>query len=107
MANGEILDALEVKIKEALSQKKLTQKERMNLEINQMFVIFLKSDRDKVMALSPQVAELWDKHTADKENTKERRKMIVAPFYSNLVQLGVQVIINIGIVFLAMKFFDK
>jgi len=33
--------------------------------------------------------------------------MIVAPFYSNLVQLGVQVIIKIGIVFLAMKFFDK
>jgi hypothetical protein len=60
-----------------------------------------------VTQLAPQVAEMWGKYSTDKENAKETKRMIATPFYANLVQLGFQVVINIGIVLLALKFFDK
>lgn len=55
MANGEVLDTLEEKITLALQSSQLRKADRTMLEIQQLFVIYLKSDHKKIEEAYPLV----------------------------------------------------
>ena len=49
--NGEILDELKRRIDEALENKRLKKNDRMMLEIQQLFVIYIMNDHPKVIRM--------------------------------------------------------
>lgn len=50
-ANGEILDLLEKKIEDGLKAKRLSKSERLSLEVQQLFVLYMKDDHPKTQTM--------------------------------------------------------
>lgn len=66
MPNGDILDILENKIEAVLKDQNLRKTDRTLLEIQQLFVTYLKSDHKKIEEIYPLVIE-------QQKSLKERR----------------------------------
>lgn len=49
--NGDVLSLLEKKIEEGLKQKRLSKSERLSLEVQQLFVLYMKDDHPKTQTM--------------------------------------------------------
>lgn len=49
--NGEVLTLLEKKIEEGLKAKRLSKSERLSLEVQQLFVLYMKDDHPKTQTM--------------------------------------------------------
>ncbi len=98
MANGDILDALEAKIANGLKNKRLTDKERTQLEIQQLLVIFLKEDHATLKEMRPQVDQMWKSHQQEDTDRREYRKMWVTPLVGTVVTTGISLLFT-GLMF--------
>lgn len=94
MANGEILDALDVKINKALQNKRIADQTRTQLEIQQMFVIFLKEDHQNLKILMPQINVLWAEREQSNIERRDLKKMLLTPLISTLVTTGASLVIT-------------
>lgn len=50
-SNGEILTLLEKKIEDGLKTKRLSKSERLSLEVQQLFVLYMKDDHPKTQTM--------------------------------------------------------
>lgn len=50
-ANSDVLDLLEKKIEEGLKAKRLSKSERLSLEVQQLFVLYMKDDHPKTQTM--------------------------------------------------------
>lgn len=50
-SNGEILDLLQKKIEDGLKVKRISRTERLSLEVQQLFVLYMQDDHPKTQAM--------------------------------------------------------
>jgi len=97
-ANGAVLETLGTKIEIALKDPKLRKTDRAILEIQQLFILYLKSDHEKLADIYPFSKKQMEKAaTADKDDKDDRiflRRQFYGAAIGTLVGSGVTALIG-------------